>query len=555
MTISVEKLPDCKARLSVEIPSSEVDVERGRIVAAYAGQARIPGFRPGKAPRSAIEKRYRKQIGEELSERLVSQVVRKAGADENVEIIGISKVESELFGPDGGFAWAAEVVIAPEFQLASYDSIPIELPKNEVDDEQIDGVLERMRQNHAEMIEVTDRPLRAGDVAVISWVATLDGQPLEEAVEEAEEVAALAKSEEYWVKLPAEGEDDNFLPGFAGQLDGVSIGDSPDVTVTLLDEFKPEELQGKEVVFAVTVKEIKEQRLPELDDDLAAKVSDGKTLEEVREEIRKGLTAEGERMRNNLITNQILGHLGQRLEFDLPQHMVFNETQRQVNDMVNESYQRGADQGLIEEHQDEILENAATRAKMNLKTTFILEKIAEAENIQATQDEMSRQITMIAARSNRPVKKVVRELKDQDNFAGLRHDIQIAKVLEFLRAKVEITEVESGSDQSKSGFGDTDFNLSDTWLGRRRLSWILFILILTTALIVPLVGNLVPGLQTTLRSMPLPDDGQWEAGTLQSAHHFFGEDCSTCHTDAFRQVKDEACESCHARTPLHAEPE
>lgn len=440
MNISVERLPDCKARLSVEIPASKVNSERDQLVAAYAQQARIPGFRPGKAPKSAVEKRYSKEINGELSERLVSQAVHQAGSDENLEILGVSQVESELFGPDGSFAWAAEVVISPEFQLPDYSSIPVEVPRNEISDEQVDGVLERMRQNQAEFNEVSDRALQTGDIAVVSWTATLDGTPLGEAIEA--DVPQLAESEEYWVKLPAEGEDNNFLPGFAETLAGLSTGDQKDVEITLPDEFQPEELQGKTVVFATTVKEIKEQVLPEIDEEFAAKVGEGKSLEEVKSDIRQGLEAEGERMRENMITNQILAHLGERLEFELPEHLVFNETQRQVNDMVYESYQRGADQNLIEEHQSEILESAQTRAKMNLKTTFILEKIAEAETISATDEELSRHIAMSAAQSGRPVKKVLQELKKNNGLPSARHDIMIGKVLEFLRSKVELTEVD-----------------------------------------------------------------------------------------------------------------
>lgn len=448
MNISVERLPDCKARLSVEIPASQVNVERDRLVSAYSQQARIPGFRPGKAPKSAVEKRYAKQINEELSERLVSQAVHQAGSDEQLEILGVAKVESQLFGPDGSFAWAAEVVTSPEFQLPGYDSIPVEVPRNEISDEQVDGVLERMRQNQSEFNDIENRPLEAGDIGVVAWKASLDGVPLAEAIEA--EVPQLAESEEYWVKLPTEGEEDNFLPGFAGNLLGQSIGDRKEIEITLPDEFQPEELQGKTVVFDTSVKGVKEQQLPEIDDEFAAKVGEGKNLEELRVDIRGGLESEGERMRENMITNQILAHLGEKLEFELPEHLVFNETQRQVNDMVYESYQRGADQNLIEEHQGEILENAQTRAKMNLKTTFILEKIAEAEEIRATDEELSRQIAMMAAQSGRPVKKVLQELKKNNGVPSARHDIMIGKVLEFLRSKVEITEVDPEEAAAKA---------------------------------------------------------------------------------------------------------
>jgi len=197
------------------------------------------------------------------------------------------------------------------------------------------------------------------------------------------------------------------------------------------------------VVFAVTVAAVKARELPPLDDDLAAKVSEGKTLDEVREQIRAGLLAEHERMRANLVTNQVLAHLGERLEFELPEHLLFNETQRQVNDMVYESYQRGADENLIREHQGEIMESAQTRAKMNLKTTFILEKIAEAEGITATDEEVSRQAIMIASQSGKPIKKVLRDIQEKNGLVRIRHDVTMSKTLNFLRSKAVITEVDA----------------------------------------------------------------------------------------------------------------
>jgi trigger factor len=440
MTISVEKLPDCKARLNVEIPGSEVGRERDQIVSLYARQAKLPGFRPGKAPRSAVEKRYGREIEGELSERLVSHVIRKASTDEKLEILGVAEVESSVFGPDGSFAWAALVVISPEFAMPDYSSIPVEVPKIGVEDEQVDGVLERMRQNYSEIRDV-EGALKPGMIGVLAWKASLDGTPLAEAVEI--ELGPLAETDEYWVPIPLEGEDDQFLPGFTAQIIGLGVGESRDVAVTLSEEFQPEELQGKEVVFAVTVNAVKERELPPLDDDLAGKVSEGKTLEEVREQIRAGLLAEHERMRANLVTNQVLAHLGEKVEFALPEHLLFNETQRQVNDMVYESYQRGADENLIREHQGEILESAQTRAKVNLKTTFILEKIAEAEGISATDEEVSRQAVMMASQSGKPMKKVIREMRESNGFSRIRHDLTMAKTLNFLRSKAVITEVDA----------------------------------------------------------------------------------------------------------------
>lgn len=443
MTISVEKLPDCKAKISVEIPPSVVTQERDRIVASFAAQAKIPGFRPGKAPKSAVEKRYQKEILDELGGRLVSRACAQAGKDEKLDILGIAEEEARTFGPDGGFAWAAQVVVGPEIVLSGYDAIPVEVPRVSVEEAQVDSVIEQLRQNHAEIGDKAGE-LAQGDIAVLAWTATVDGLPMNEAA--GEDMGQLAEASEYWVVIPKEGEEERFIPGFAPQLIGLAVGAEKTVTVTLPENFQIEALKGKDAAFAVTVKEVKERRLPPADDALAAKASEGKTMEELRETIRVGLTAEHDRMRANLVTNQILAYLNEKLEFELPQHLLFNETQRQVNDMVYESYQRGANEELIREHQNEILESAQVRAKMNLKTTFILEKIAEAEGIRATDDEVSRRVMMIAANSGKPIKKALKQIQENNGINRIRHDAMIAKVLEFLRGKAVVTEVDAPAE-------------------------------------------------------------------------------------------------------------
>jgi trigger factor len=451
MTISVEKLPECKAKLSVEIPPSVVTQERDRIVASFAAQAKIPGFRPGKAPKSAVEKRYQKEILEELGGRLVSRACAQADKEEKLEILGIAEEEARTFGPDGSFAWAAQVVVAPEIKLSGYDAIPVEVPRVSVDEAQVDRVIEQLQQKHAEIGDKTGE-LAAGDIAVLAWTATVDELPMNDAA--GEDMGQLAETKEYWVVIPKDGEEERFIPGFAPQLIGLAAGAEKTVTVTLPEHFQIEGLKGKEAVFAVTVKEAKERQLPPADDALAAKASEGKTMEELRETIRVGLTAEHDRMRANLVTNQILAFLNEKLEFELPQHLLFNETQRQVNDMVYESYQRGANEELIREHQNEILESAQVRARMNLKTTFILEKIAEAEGIRATDEEVSRRLMMIAANSGKPIKKVMKQIQENNGINRIRHDAAIAKVLDFLRGKAVVTEVDAPAEPVAAAAGE-----------------------------------------------------------------------------------------------------
>lgn len=449
MNIAVEHLPDCKAKLTIEIGPDIVESERKGLVRAFASQAKLPGYRPGKIPAAVVEKKFAAQINEELTDRLMRRAWAEADEKENLGILGVAGVERQMFEADGAFSLVAEVVTQPQIDLPDYGEIPVEVPKLEVTDENIDNVLERMRQNFAEFEDVEGRALRKGDVAVISYAGFLEDRPLSEIVEE--EQTPLAASDEYWVKVPESEEDRSFLPGFGEQLEGLEIDGEKEVAITLPEDLGVEALDGKDVRYEVTVTGIKEQQLPEIDDELAGKVEEGKTLEEVRESIKAQMEVEQENQRRELITNQILNHLTGSAEFELPEHILFNETQRHVNQMVMQGYQSGMGQEQIEESQEDILNSASARAKSSVKATFLLEKIAEKEDISVSDDELSRQVMMMAAQSGRPVKKFARELRERNGFGEIRHDLLISKVLEFLRGNVSVTEVDPPAETDADG--------------------------------------------------------------------------------------------------------
>ncbi len=440
MNIDVERLPDCKAKLTIEIPSDVVETERNGLVTAYVAQAKLPGYRPGKTPRAVVERKFAAEIKSELQDRLMRQAWGAADEQEKLGILGISKVDRQEFDINGMFQIEAEVVTQPEVELPDYSDIPVEVPKIEVSDESLDNVFARMQQNFAEFENVEGRQLQAGDIAIVEYEGFLDDKPLIEILDEAS--GPLAQSEEYWVKVPAEGEEGTFIPGFGEQLEGLEVGAEKDVTVTLDDDFRIEEMAGQKLLYKTKIKEIKEQMLPEINDELAAKIEPGKTIEEVRESIREQMAGEQEKQRAEIITNQILNHLTGSTEFDVPEHIIFNETQRQVNEMVSRGYQQGMGEDQIAENQEAILDTAQQRAKSSVKATFLLEKIAEKESIVVTDDEVSRQVMMMAAQSQRPIKKVARELRDKNAFPEVRHDILISKVLEFLKGNATITEVD-----------------------------------------------------------------------------------------------------------------
>ncbi len=439
MNISVERLPECKARLSAEIPAETVKKTRREIVSTYATQAKVPGFRSGKIPTAVIEKRFAGPIEDELRDRLARSAYAEARAKEDLTILGISEVEREQFEADGSYMLAVEVVTEPKIEIGNYKGIPVEITKMEVSDEMIDGYLDNTRKQQA-VPKDTDRASKPGDLAVISYVATLEGEALADKLET--EAGPLAKGEDHWVDLPEEGQEPReFIPGLAAAVLGMKAGETRTFESTYAEDFPVVAVAGKTVSYEVTVAQIKERELPEINDEFARAIG-AESVEALRERVRNQFEMQRERMRNQIIDNQILGHLNQDASFDLPQHIVFNETQRQVNQMVSRGYEQGMTESDFQQNQEDLLKNAETQAKNNVKTMFLLDEIAKAEGITVNDNELSQRVAMIAYQQQRPMKKVARELRDRNAFGEVRQDILISKTIEFLRANATVTEVD-----------------------------------------------------------------------------------------------------------------
>lgn len=440
MNITVERLPECKARLSAAIPADTVTKTRREIVSAYATQAKVPGFRPGKIPTAVIEKRFADSIEGELKDRLARSAYSEARTKESLTILGIAQVEREQFEADGSYMLAVEVVTEPDVEVPEYKGITVEVAKMEVTDEMVDNYLDNTRKQHALPVDV-DQAARPGDLAVINYTASLDGQPLADQVEK--EVGPLATGTDHWVDLPEEGQEPReFIPGLAAAVLGMSKGGTKTFDATFAEEFPVAVVAGKTVSYEVTVTQVKARELPELNDAFAATLG-LESLEQLKERVRGQFEQQRERMRTQIIDNQILGKLTKDASFDVPQHIVFNETQRQVNQMVSRGYEQGMSEEDITNNQEDLIRSAEEQAKNNVKVMFLLDQIADKEGITVSDDELTRHVAMIAYRQGRPLKKVAREFRDRNAFPELRHDIRVNKTIQLLRENAVINEVEA----------------------------------------------------------------------------------------------------------------
>jgi trigger factor len=435
MNIAVEKQPKCIAILNVEVPSADVTAKRQSITSSYASQAKLPGFRPGKAPKTVIEKRFAKQISEELTEALFGEACDKALETENLKVLDFGFPDNINERPDGSIAFETRLILAPEFTLPVYKGIEIKAPSTSVTDEEINTQLESIRERLAEFEDITGRAIQNDDIAVVDFTTTLEGKPLTEAI--GEKGQYLAKRENHWLPV----KEGSFLPGYAEQLVGSLQGDQKDVSITLDEKFPFEELRGKTIVLHTTVQGIKAPKLPELNDEFAEKLIPGKTLDDIKAVIRENMGMEKIKQINELKVSQIVEKLNTAIHFDLPEEIVKREVQNQANSLVEQGSQQGASDEDILKQQEEIFSIATKRAVTNLRTNFLLQEIAQAEKIIVSDADLLGHISQIAQQRKQPIKKVIKDLQKSRQIQSIRNSMLISQTIDFLVEQANVTEV------------------------------------------------------------------------------------------------------------------
>ncbi|MEM0896585.1 MAG: trigger factor [Verrucomicrobiota bacterium] len=440
MSVTIDKLPECKAIARVELPKDAVEKERVQILSAFSKQAKIPGFRPGKVPTKVIEKRYQKEIAEELESRLIDSGVREAIQEEKLDVLSVADVREKFHNPDGSYSFTAELVIAPEFELPEYKGIPVKVMPSAISDEDVDRTMEGLRSQFADYQEVEGRALQADDLAVIDYTGTIDGQPVGEVVPDAP--AMYARGEDFWFRMA----DNQMLPGMFEALTGEEKGAEKALTVTVPDQVKQGEIGGRVIDYHLTVKEIREQILPELDDEFASKLRKDSTLEDIRTDMRHRLAEERRQQNETMKTNQIIQHLNEKLEFEVPPEMLQQETQSRAQNIVSEQMQRGAQEEQIREAEQDIIQSAGAQAMLSIKASFILEQIADAEKVEVEQGEILAQVDAMAKHYKLSQKKMIEQLRKSGKLAGIHHRLRMDRTIELL--KQHAVEEEASPEES-----------------------------------------------------------------------------------------------------------
>ncbi len=416
MSVQVEKLEKNMAKLTVEVPAE--DVEKA-IQGAYQKMKKsinIPGFRKGKAPRQLIEKMYGKEVFyndavDAMLPKAYSDAVEECGE----EIVSYPKINVEQIESGKPFIFTAEVAVKPAVTLGEYKGIQVEKAPVEVTDEEIQAEVDKEREANSRTVTVEDRAVQKGDIATIDFEGFVDGVAFDG-----------GKGENYDLEIGS----NTFIPGFEDQLVGAEIGKELDVNVTFPEEYGAKELAGKAAVFKCKVNGIKVKELPEADDEFAQEVSEFDTLDAYKEDIKANLLKKKEEEAKRVKEDAVIEKIIEGAQMDIPEAMVEYQTQQMLDDFGR----RMQSQGLsLEQYfqftgmtEDQYKEQMKPRALQNIQSRLVLEAVAAAEKLEATEEDLDAEYAKMAEQYKLDVEKV-KEIFGEYQKEELKKDIVIQK--------------------------------------------------------------------------------------------------------------------------------
>ena len=430
-----------EAKLTLDFTAEEMDAAVVKVYQRTKDRYPVDGFRKGKAPRSIIEKRYGENVFvEDAISDLFNAEYPKAVTELELAVIDSPRIEFSDIQKGEAFTATVTVAIYPEVEVKDYKGIEIERVESEVTDEDIDNELEMMQKRGARMVTV-DRPAEEGDTVVIDYKGFVGEEQFEGGTAEA-----------YSLKLGS----GSFIPGFEEQLIGTKKDDEKDVVVTFPEEYHADDLAGKEAVFKCKVHEVKEEEMPEIDDEFAKDTSEYDTLDELKDSLREDIAKRKESQAENQMKDKVIQSLYDANDLDVPDVMVQDE----VDAMIRESEQQLSMQGIQLEQYLQMLgkemadfrEDIKEEAYRRVKTRMLVSAVVEAEDIQATEEELNEQIELMAIQYQMEADKV-REMLGPQNMVYLESDIKMRNAIQFMYDNAVITEptekAEEETEESK----------------------------------------------------------------------------------------------------------
>ncbi len=421
MSVQVEKLEKSMAKLTITVEAAKFDAAVDSAYKKNKGKIALPGFRKGKAPRAMIEKMYGTGVFyEDAANELIPEAYETAAKESELEIVAQPEIEVTQMEKGTDFIFTATVAIKPEVTLGDYKGIEVEKKEAEVSEEEITAEIDKAREANSRLITIEDRATEDGDTVIIDFDGYVDGKQFEGGY-----------AEDYTLVLGSH----SFIDNFEDQLVGKNLGEDVEVNVTFPEEYHVDELKGKPALFKVKIKEIQKKELPELDDDFAQDVSDFDTLDEYKADVEKKILENKENQIKREQEDQIIEKIIENAQMEIPQQMITAQTRQ----MTQEFAQRLQSQGLsLEQYMQftgltpqKMMEDLEPQALKRIQSRLVLEAVVAAENIEASDEEIDKELENMASMYQMEIDKL-KELIGDDEKKQIGMDLAVQKAVEFV---------------------------------------------------------------------------------------------------------------------------
>ena len=421
MSLQVEKMEKNMAKLTIEVAAEDLEKAMQNAYQKAKGRISIHGFRKGKAPRKMIEQMYGKGVFlEDAVNALIPEHYSKALAECELEIVSQPTIDITQAEPGKALIFTAEVATKPEVTLGDYKGV--EVPKTEINvtDEDVDAEIKKEQEKNSRTISVEDRAAQLNDIVTIDFEGSVDGVPFDG-----------GQATEYPLTLGS----NTFIPGFEEQLVGAKVGDDVDVKVTFPEEYQAKELAGKEAIFKCAVKKIEAKELPELDDDFAKDVSEFDTLAEYKEHVKTNLedkkADEAKRAKEDAAVDKAI----ENAQMDIPEAMLMTQCRQMLDDFSRRMQSQGLSMDQYFQFTgmtaDKMMEDMKPQALKRIQTRLVLEKVAEVENIQPTEEEVNEEISKMAEAYKMEADKL-KELLGERELEQMKKDMAVQKAVSLV---------------------------------------------------------------------------------------------------------------------------
>ena len=441
MNVTVEKLDKGMAKLTITVTADVVAAAEDKVYKRQKSQISIPGFRKGKAPKKIIEKMYGEEVF--LSDAIndvINETYPDAVKECGEEIVSNPKIDLSQAEPGKDLVYTAEVALKPEVKLGKYKGVEIEkLEAPKVSEEDIEKELKRQQDANAKIVDVTDRPVQNGDMIKLDFAGTVDGEAFEG-----------GKAENYDLTIGS----GSFIPGFEDQLVGMNIGEEKDVNVTFPEDYGQKDLAGKAAVFACKVNAIKEKKLPELNDEFADEVSEFSTLDEYKKDIEKNLLVRAEEQYKQTKENAAVAAAVADADIEIPDAMLETQAESLVNEFAQNLQMQGMNIDMYLQYtglqKDQLVEQFKPQAKTRIQNSLVLEAVAKAENIEASDEDLEAEYGKMAAQYNMPVDNIKKVFGESEQYKDdMKKDIALRKAAELIAANAKETKEAKKADEEK----------------------------------------------------------------------------------------------------------